>query len=344
MSKRRYRLDKETVEREAAEVSSWPLLVQAILFLVSCFLLTLVCMWIWVGVLGEDLPKTAILQHRNSAWLSRMELLSSQLDMDEATLEGLEMRDNEIYRTIFGMSQIPSSVRNSGYSGLARQLEDGDASWWRPMGGGMAASSNSALSKMTVRLDMLTKKAYVQSTSYDDVLAVSKRAGDMVSCIPAVSPLRPDDAYRLTSPFGYRSDPITGNVKMHTGMDFACNPGNPIYAVGDGVVESVSFELYGYGNSVVIDHGFGYKTRYAHMRSVYVAEGMKIKRGENIGETGRSGRVTGPHLHYEVIYRGAYVNPLNYLDLGMSLDEYDAMAAAAEAESGIVRPHRRIRR
>lgn len=329
------------IAKEAAKVSSWPLLVQSLLFIASCFLLTLLCMWIWVGALGKDLPKTTILQHRNSVWFSRMELLASQLDADEAALEGLEMRDNEIYRTIFGMSQIPSSVRNSGYLGLSRQLEDGDASWWQSVG---AVSSNSVLAKMTERLDMLTKKAYVQSTSYDDVLAVSKRAGDMVSCIPAVSPLRPDDAYKLTSPFGYRSDPITGNVKMHTGMDFACNPGNPIYAVGDGIVESVSFELYGYGNSVVIDHGFGYKTRYAHMRSVYVAEGMKIKRGENIGETGRSGRVTGPHLHYEVIYRGAYVNPLNYLDLGMPLDEYDAMTAAADAESSIVRPHRRIRR
>jgi len=337
-------LDKEMLLQEGAKVSSWPALYQALLFLALSLLLTLLCAWVWVGLLGKELPKTTILRHRNMVWVSRMEQLSSQLDRDEAALEGLEMRDNEIYRTIFGMNQIPSSVRNSGYPGLSRQLEEiseGATVWGF---GGAGISSSSPLSRMTARLDMLTKKAYVQSTSYDDVGAVSKRAGDMVSCIPAISPLRPDGAYRLTSPFGYRSDPINGNSKMHTGMDFACNPGNPIYAVGDGVVESVSFELYGYGNSVMIDHGFGYKTRYAHMRTIYVAEGMKVRRGQNIGETGRSGRVTGPHLHYEVIYRGSYVNPINYLDLGMPLGEYDAMTKAAVPEGGIIRPHTRVRR
>jgi murein DD-endopeptidase MepM/ murein hydrolase activator NlpD len=102
-------------------------------------------------------------------------------------------------------------------------------------------------------------------------------------------------------------------------------PGNRLYATGDGVVESVKFELFGYGNQVVIDHGFGYKTRYAHMKTISVVEGMKVKRGECIGLSGNSGRSSGPHLHYEVIYKGAYVNPSNYYDLSITQEEYATM-------------------
>lgn len=329
MAKIKYRLNPETLLYEAAKVSTWSVFAQALIFIFVSFILSLFGTWIWTGPLGKELPKTTILKHRNTAWVSRMELLGSQLETQESTLEDLELRDNEIYRTIFGMNPISDAVRNSGYPGMSSELE--------------GIPGNSMLARTAERIDMLTKKAYVQSTSYDDVGAVSKRAGDMVSCIPAVSPIRPDNKFRLSSPFGYRSDPINGSSKMHTGMDFACPPGNPIYAAGDGVVESVSYELFGYGNSVIIDHGFGYKTRYAHCKSIYVAEGMKVKRGENIAETGRSGRVTGPHLHYEVIYRGSYVNPMNYLDLGMPLDEYDAMTKAASAESDLVKPHTRFR-
>ena len=168
----------------------------------------------------------------------------------------------------------------------------------------------------------------------------------MASCIPAIPPLMTDPGtYRLSSPFGYRSDPLNGTTRMHTGMDFACQPGNSVYATGDGVVEKVRFELFGYGNSVMIDHGFGYKTRYAHMKSIYVTEGMKIKRGECIGETGKSGRVSGPHLHYEVFYRNNFVNPSNYMDLGMSVEEYKQLVdkTAAESSNLMIRPHQRVK-
>ena len=173
---------------------------------------------------------------------------------------------------------------------------------------------------------MLTKKAYVQSKSFDEVASLSRRAGEMASCIPAIPPMNPDPKkYRYTSAFGYRSDPFTGRSKRHTGVDFAMKPGNPIYATGDGVVESVKFELFGYGNQIVIDHGFGYKTRYAHMKTVGVSEGMKVKRGECIGLSGNSGRSSGPHLHYEVIYKGNHVNPYNYFDLTITPEEYATM-------------------
>lgn len=147
-------------------------------------------------------------------------------------------------------------------------------------------------------------------------------------------PILPDRSkYRLSSSFGYRSDPISGKTRMHTGFDFACKPGNPVYATGDGTVMTVSFDLFNYGNSVVIDHGFGYKTRYAHLKTVFVTEGMKLKRGECLGESGNTGKSTGPHLHYEVMYKGNYVNPVNYFDLDMPVNEYADMVHKVSEES-----------
>ena len=212
------------------------------------------------------------------------------------------------------MHEIPAQVRNAGFGGVNRYsyLDGLDQ-------GGLLKST-------TVRMDVLTKKSYVQSKSFDEVAQLSKRAGDMASCIPAIPPINPDPSnYRLSSGFGYRVDPVYGRSARHTGVDFAMDSGNPIYSTGDGVVESVKFEFFGYGNHVVIDHGFGYKTRYAHLRNIGVVEGMKVKRGECIGESGNSGKSTGPHLHYEVIYKGSPVNPSNYYDLTITPEEYAAM-------------------
>ena len=194
-----------------------------------------------------------------------------------------------------------------------------------------------------LRLDRLTRQTTVQSKSFDEIASVSKTAGDMVSCIPAIPPIVPDPSkYHLSSPFGYRSDPFTTESKMHTGVDFAMDIGNPIYATGDGVVETVDFDFFGYGNCITIDHGFGYETKYAHLNSVNVTEGMKVKRGDCIAESGKSGRASGPHLHYEVIYKGNKVNPMNYLDLSMSKAEYSAMVRHREDETGTLPARRRF--
>lgn len=270
--------------------------------------------WIYTSVLGLDLPKTVLLKKQNAEWCSKMEVMNRQLDGYEDALASLQMRDDDIYRSIFGMHEIPAEVRNAGFGGVNRyaHLEGVDQ-------GGL-------LKNTAVRMDVLTKKSYVQSKSFDEVAQLSKRAGDMASCIPAIPPINPDPSkYRLSSGFGYRTDPVYGRSARHTGVDFAMKPGNPIYSTGDGVVESVKFEFFGYGNQVVIDHGFGYKTRYAHMRNIGVVEGMKVKRGECIGESGNSGKSTGPHLHYEVIYKGSPVNPGNYYDLTITPEEYAEM-------------------
>jgi len=270
--------------------------------------------WLYTSVLGLDLPKTVLLKKQNAEWCSKMEVMNRQLDGYEDALASLQMRDDDIYRSIFGMHEIPAEVRNAGFGGVNRYAHlDG-------------VGQGGLLKNTAVRMDVLTKKSYVQSKSFDEVAQLSKRAGDMASCIPAIPPINPDPSkYRLSSGFGYRTDPVYGRSARHTGVDFAMKPGNPIYSTGDGVVESVKFEFFGYGNQVVIDHGFGYKTRYAHMRNIGVVEGMKVKRGECIGESGNSGKSTGPHLHYEVIYKGNPVNPSNYYDLAITPEEYAEM-------------------
>lgn len=323
MSKfKRYKLNPETLLYEIEKVSAKSRVLKTVVLVAASMALSLVYLWLFTSVLGFELPKTALLKMKNDRWTSSMELMNRQLDMYEATLQGLSIRDDEIYRNIFGMNEIPQEVRNAGFGGVNRYeyLE--------------TVPENSLLRRASVRLDILTKKAYVQSKSFDDVEALSQRAGDMASCIPAIPPVLPDKSkYRISSTFGYRSDPISGVSKMHTGFDFACKPGNPVYASGDGVVSSVTFELFNYGNSVVIDHGFGYKTRYAHLKTIFVAEGMKLKRGECIGESGNSGKSTGPHLHYEVMYKGRFVNPVNYFDLEMPVEEYASMVKNTAKES-----------
>ena len=288
-------------------------------------MLSMLYFWLYASVFEMELPKTLILKKRNAEWVSKVEVMNRHLDKCDESLTALQMRDDDIYRSIFGMHEIPAEIRNAGFGGVNRyeHLE--------------GLGKDGLLKNTMMMLDVLTKKSYVQSKSFDEVALLSKRAGDMASCIPAIPPVVPDrKIYRLSSRFGYRSDPFTGKTRRHSGVDFALKPGNPVYATGDGVVESVKFEFFGYGNSVVIDHGFGYKTRYAHLKSIGVSEGMKLKRGECVGTSGNSGRSSGPHLHYEVLYKGKHVNPANYYDLSITPEEYSTMVQnTAEASEKI---------
>ena len=314
MSKsKHYIFNSKTLMYEVRKRSRMSQAIKSAALLVLSMVLAVFYFWIYTSVLGLELPKTALLKKQNAEWCSRMEVMNRQLDGYEDVLTSLQMRDDDIYRSIFGMHEIPAEVREAGFGGVNRYSHlDG-------------LDHGGLLKNTTMRMDVLTKMSYVQSKSFDEVAQLSKRAGDMASCIPAIPPINPGSKYRLSSSFGYRKDPVTGRSARHQGVDFATDSGNPIYVTGDGVVESVKFEFFGYGNQVVIDHGFGYKTRYAHMRNIGVVEGMKVKRGECIGESGNSGKSTGPHLHYEVIYRGSPVNPSNYYDLSITPEEYATM-------------------
>lgn len=322
---KKYVFNPKTLSYEVKKRSRRSRALRTVTMFVMSLGMAMLYFWLYTGVFGMELPKTILLKKTNAQWHSRVEVLNRQLDGYDKALTSLQMRDDDIYRAIFGMHEIPSEVRNAGFGGVNRYSHyDG-------------LGHSAQLKTTAMRLDILTKKTYVQSRSFDEVAQLSKRAGDMASCIPAIPPVVPDRSiYRLSSSFGFRSDPFTGRSKRHTGVDFALKPGNPIYATGDGVVEKVKFEFFGYGNQVLIDHGFGYKTRYAHMKSINVVEGMKVKRGECIGESGNSGRSSGPHLHYEVLYKDKHINPANYFDLTITPEEYATMVQnTAEASDKI---------
>ena len=322
---RKYILNSETLLYEIKEVSLKSKLFKGFLLLAGSIALAVLYLWIFTSVLGVDLPKTALLKAEKARWDARLDLMNSKMDRCEASLDALQIRDDDIYRSIFGMNEIPASVRAAGIGGVDKySFLDG-------------LEADNSLKNAAMRLDRLTRRTYVQSKSFDEVASISKQAGDMASCIPAIPPIVPDPSkYNFSSPFGYRTDPFTGEARLHSGVDLAMKVGNPVYATGDAVVEAVNFEFFGYGNTIILNHGFGYQTLYAHLNSVNVIEGMKVKRGDCIAETGQSGRASGPHLHYEVHYKGEKVNPTNYFDLSMPKEEYLAMVGKRESESQAV--------
>jgi len=325
---RKYILNPETLLYEIKEVSLKHKFFKGFLLLSLSLAMAVLYLWVFTSVLGIDLPKTAFLKAERARWESRLEIMNNHLDHYEESLEAFQVRDDEIYRSIFGMDEIPDEVRRAGTGGVDRYaFLDG-------------LEPDNRLKNTAARLDNIARMTYFQTKSFDEVTGVSRTAGDMASCIPAVPPIIPDASkYNLSSHFGFRSDPFTGDAKMHTGVDLAMDIGNPVYATGDGVVSAVDFDFFGYGNMVTIDHGFGFKTRYAHLNSVCVIEGLKVRRGDQIGEVGKSGRASGSHLHYEVLYRDDKVNPENYFDLSMSKSEYFAMVQKRAEESGRGKPH-----
>lgn len=297
--------------REEAHVHGW----QIAAVLISGFVIFFLFVWLRGSVGHHDLPKTAILRHTNADWSTRLDQMSRTLDLYEDMLSMLEERDEKIYRSVYGLDGIPNEVRRSSIPN--QEL--------------YASLEGTALLDVVKRLDDLEKRAFIQSKSFDDVSALQKTAGDLASHIPAIPPMNTDPStYRLSSPFGYRIHPVLGYSKRHTGMDFACKPGNPIYATGDGTVVKVAHDRRGYGNHVEVDHGFGYKTRYAHMSRTDVEVGQKVSRGDCLGLSGKSGLVSGPHLHYEIIYRKDYVNPALYMDLSIDPADYAGMVHKPE--------------
>lgn len=261
---------------------------------------------------GLDTPKTAYLKYRYVEMNSKFELLQRQFEQNNQALADLQMRDNNIYRPIFGMEELSQDVRDAGFGGVNRysHLE--------------SVSSSSALVDAVKRMDVIYKKAFVQSRSYDEVSILARRADEMAQCVPAIPPVALENV-RLSSLFGYRSDPFYGTRRMHQGIDLSGDRGEPIYASGNGTVVEVKRNFFGYGREIVIDHGFGYKSRYAHLQQMLVKVGDVVKRGDQIATMGNTGKSKGVHLHYEVIYRERRVNPLNYYNQEMKGEEYMAM-------------------
>ena len=319
----RYIYNAETLLYEKHEESASVRVLKILGFVAAVAALVCLYFWLYTSVFGLDLPKTAHLKKENAKWRARYEMLGHQMDLRERTLNGIEQRDDDVYRSILGLEAIPEEVKQAGFGGANRYayLED--------LGG------DELLKKTVKRLDVLTKRAYIQSKALDEVVTVSKQVAEMKACVPAVPPICPEKGkYRVSSNYGRRYDPINrSKIAFHDGIDFATGKvGYPVYTTGDGVVEKVRYQFFGYGNEIVIDHGFGYKTRYAHLHSINVSKGQVLKRGQLIGEVGNTGKSTGPHLHYEVLFKNKPVDPMAFMDLSMKPEEYKAMVSSVNVQ------------
>ena len=237
------------------------------------------------------------------------EILNDRLDNMEVLMTDMEERDNNLYRVMFEADPIPSSVRRSGFLDADRYAD-------------LYGYKNSGLIVNTARkLDVIASQLYNQSVSYDTLFAMARNKSDMLAHIPAIFPVKETEVKYISSFFGYRPDPIYKVEKFHSGIDFSAALGTDTYATGDGVVADVERNEWGYGNLVVIDHGYGYKTRYAHLHKAAVRKGQKVKRGQKIGTIGDSGKTTGVHLHYEVLKNDVQVDPINFFYNDLTPDE-----------------------
>ena len=242
--------------------------------------LFLLYFFVFTRTLGLDTPKTLLLERQNRILTEQLALLDGRIDADDQQLQELALRDNLVYRPVFGMEEVPAARREAGLGG-----EDRYAAF-------LGLAHQDLMAASAARVDGLMRKAYVQSVSFDEVKVYSSRAGDMASCIPSIYPVNPKNV-QITSPFGARFHPIRQTIVFHEGIDLAGPAGQPVYATGDGVVESTEVNFSGYGNVIVIDHGFGYKTRYAHLKEIKVTQGQVVIRGDRIGTLGSSGLSSG---------------------------------------------------
>lgn len=264
-----------------------------------------------------ETPSMKDLQAENSRLLSQYSILSQRLDDAMEVLEDIQQRDDNMYRVVLNSEPVSSTVRNAGYGGTNRYHE-------------LMDMDNSALVvETTQKMDMLAKQMYIQIKSFDELVKLSKEQDDYLRHIPAIQPIANRDLKRTASGYGRRIDPVYKVPKFHHGMDFSCDVRTPIYATADGKVVSAKWES-GYGWTVELDHGYGYRTRYAHLHSFTVKRGQNVVRGEQIALSGNSGKSTGPHLHYEVVVNGRKVNPINYYFMDLDADGYDEMLRMAE--------------
>lgn len=264
-----------------------------------------------------DSPIESLLKKENKLLQTQYEVLSNRFTAALDVLNGIQQRDENLYRAIFQAESIPESVRKSGFGGTNRYEHL------------MSLPNPELVVSTTQKMDMLSKQLYVQSNSLEELISLGKNQEARSKCIPAIQPISNKDLTRTASGYGMRIDPIYRTPRFHSGMDFSAKVGTEIYATGDGVVTFAAWKQ-GYGNCLMIDHGYGFQTLYGHMSKYKARIGQKVKRGEIVGEVGNTGKSTGPHLHYEVIVRGKNDNPSKYYYMDLTPEEYDRMIQIAE--------------
>lgn len=310
MAKKKYHFNPETLSYEETDNTLLFKLKRMLIHLFSG--VSLGALFFFIFVTFVDSPEEKQLEQEKSRLHAQYRLLERSMEEMQDVLTDLQQRDDNLYRVVFQADPIPYSVRKASAANTEYYNQ-------------LLRMTNSEIAVATTqKSNELRKQIYIQSKSYDDLVVLAKEQEEKLKHIPAIQPVLNKDLTRTASGFGWRIDPVYRTRRFHEGMDFTAPTGSDIFATGNGTVELAGWRQ-GYGNTVEINHGFGYKTLYGHMSKILVRRGQKVNRGEIIGLVGNTGKSTGPHLHYEVHFRGQVQNPMNYYFMDLSPEEYDQM-------------------
>ncbi|MEN2415319.1 peptidoglycan DD-metalloendopeptidase family protein [Flavobacterium mesophilum] len=321
MAKVKYYYDSENLAYTKIKTRKRAKIGYAFLFLLASALFGFLIFVLLINTSYFETPKDRLQAREIENLKLQYAILNKKMDEIDDVAESLEDRDNNIYRIYFNKTEIPDSIRKEGFR---------DAERYKKLEG---YNNSQLVLNTTKRIDKLSKQLAIQSKSLDEILKLAGAKENLLLAIPAIQPVQNESLKRVASGFGYRIDPFTKVRKMHNGMDFTANTGAPVYATGDGVVERADAAASGFGNHVVIRHGFGYESLYAHLSKYNCRPGQHVKRGDVIGYVGSTGRSEGPHCHYEVHKDGKVVNPLNFYYGNISAAEYVAISQMANQEN-----------
>lgn len=310
MAKKTYKINPKTLAMEQVEQGLGYWLRQTGIYILAGNILGVLFLFLFLTFFPS--PREKQLLREKESMQSQLEILNQQVDQMQIVMTDLQQRDDNLYRVLFGAEPIPLSIRQ----GTQHKIDYYDSI--------AAMTDNQLAADLTQKVDMLAKELYTQAKSYDEVLEMAKNQEIRMENIPAIQPVMNKDLKRVASGYGMRIDPVYHVRKFHQGMDFSAPIGTDVFATGNAKVEFAGWRQ-GYGNTVILDHGYGYKTLYAHLYKVLVRKGQKVRRSDIIALVGNTGKSTGPHLHYEVRLNGKPVDPRNYYFYDLSPEEYDQM-------------------
>ncbi len=319
MKKIKYYYNTNTLRYEKLEVPLQVKLLRIFGFIAAAAFTAALISYFAFQFIGS--PNEKILQAQNERLRDRYADLSDKAKSLDKQMAELEKRDNNVYRAIFEANPIPDSARAKEIE-VEKEIATVE---------GMA--NNQLLSSITRTLATLASRIKVQNKSYLQIDELIKNKEQLLSHTPAIQPVSNKDLNRIASGFGYRIDPVYKTVKMHAGLDFAAPQGTPVYATANGTVITAGNKGNGYGNHVIINHGYGYETLYGHMVKVKSKPGQKVTRGEIIGWVGNTGKSTGPHCHYEVHKNGNKIDPVYFFYNDLSPDQFDRLLKQAAASN-----------
>lgn len=307
---RHYRINPETLQLERIEHGIRYWLRRSGGYIIGGICIGILFFYIFLYFFPS--PREASLMQYNKNLTAQLRLMDQKVDQMQLVMSDMAQRDDNLYRAILGAEPIPLTAR----MGATQQISYYDS---------LARMTNDQLvADVQRKIDILEKELYVQARSYEEVLELAKNQEVRMENIPAIQPVLNKDLKRMASGYGWRVDPVYHVRRFHEGMDFSAPIGTDIFATGNGVITFVGWKQ-GYGNTIEIDHSFGYKTRYAHCSKLIARVGQKVKRGDVIALVGNTGKSMGPHLHYEVHYQGRPIDPRNFYFYDLSPEDYDKM-------------------